>query len=314
MALDLTYDPNFGADAGGELDFTYDAGATVQKKQNKGIAADLVTDTKRGIEQLPGILTGLADIPIAGITGTAYADKATNAIGDITGFKPAQWAKDAEAEYSPGRKAAKQAVDQAWEQNQSPFADAAKGEFTGISQIAKSYIQNPQQTLGTVVESLPSMAAGGVAGKALMGIGARGLGAAAGGVGPTLPGTLTRLAGDKVAPLIAGGIGEGAVMAGQQMDQLSDTEADPRIAAGASALTGIGGAVFGAMGGKVAQKMGVFDPDTAMAGGAARAITNEAGEQTIKGALKDGAKRVAGGAVSEGMFEELPQSVLEQVL
>ena len=259
------------------------------KKQNKGIASDLVTDAKRGIEQLPGILTGLADIPIAGVTGTAYADKATNAIGDITGFKPAQWSKNAEAEYSPGRQAAKANVNQAWEQNQSPFADAAKGDFTGIGNIAKSYIQNPQQLVGSVVESLPSMVAGGVAGKALAGAA-------------------------KIAPVLAGAAGEGAVMAGQQMDQLSDTDADPRAAAAASLLTGIGGAAVGAMGGKVAQRMGVIDPDTALAGGAARSIANETGDKTIKGTIKDGAKRIAGGAVSEGMFEELPQSVLEQVL
>lgn len=259
-------------------------------KQNKGIAGDLVTDVKRGIQQIPGIATGLLDIPIGAATGEAYAGKAADALGDITGFKPSQWAKDAEAEYSPGRQAASRNVNQAWEDNATPFADAADGDLRGIGQIAKAYIQNPQHTLGSVVESLPSMVAGGVVGRGLA-------------------------AGSKlVSPVIGAGIGEGAVMAGQQMDQLTEAGVDGRTAAGASALTGIAGGAIGVGGGKIAQALGVVDPETAIAGGATRAIADEVQDKTIKGAIKEGAKRVAGGAMSEGFFEELPQSVLEQAL
>lgn len=259
-------------------------------KQNKGIAGDLVTDVKRGIQQIPGIATGLLDIPIGAATGEAYAGKAADALGDITGFKPSQWANDAEAEYSPGRQAASRNVNQAWEDNATPFADAADGDLRGIGQIAKAYIQNPQHTLGSVVESLPSMVAGGVVGRGLA-------------------------AGSKlVSPVIGAGIGEGAVMAGQQMDQLTEAGVDGRTAAGASALTGIAGGAIGVGGGKIAQALGVVDPETAIAGGATRAIADEVQDKTIKGAIKEGAKRVAGGAMSEGFFEELPQSVLEQAL
>ena len=259
-------------------------------KQNKGIAGDLVTDIKRGVEQLPGIATGLADIPVAAVTGKPLVGQAADALGGITGFAPSKWAKEAEAEYSPGRKAAKQAVDQAWEDNKTPFSDAAGGDFTGIGQIAKSYIQNPQHLVGSVVESLPSMVVGAKTGQ------------------------LATKAAGIAAPTLAAAGGEGAVMAGQQMDQLSQTDADPRAAAAASAVTGIAGGAIGALGGKVAQKMGVIDPDVALAGGTLRGVTDEAKDQTIKGMVKEGAKRVAGGAVSEGAFEELPQSVLEQVL
>ena len=62
-----------------------------KKKQNKGIASDLVTDIKRGVEQIPGIATGIADIPIAAITGKAYADKATDALGGISNGGSAIW-------------------------------------------------------------------------------------------------------------------------------------------------------------------------------------------------------------------------------
>ena len=103
-------------------------------------------------------------------------------------------------------------------------------------------------------------------------------------------------------------------MAGQQMDQLTQAGADPRTAAAAAAATGVVGGILGVGGGKIAQKLGVIDPDVAMATGALRATTTEAPDQTIKGMVKEGAKRVAGGAASEGLFEELPQSVLEQTL
>ena len=258
-------------------------------KQNKGIAGDTITDLKRGIEQITGIVTGLADIPIASVTGDTYADKAANVLGDITGFQPSKWAKDAEAEYSPKRRASSMAVDKAWQDNESPFSDAMDGDFSGIGNIAKAYAQNPLHTLGAVVESLPSMAAGGLAGRAAV-------------------------AASKIAPRIGGAIGEGAVMAGQQMNQLTEAGADPRMSAAVSLPTGVLGAGIGAMGGKLAQTMGVVDPETVLAGGAVRGVAAEAGDQSIKGMVKEGAKRVAGGAMSEGFFEELPQSVLEQTL
>ncbi|MFM7011738.1 MAG: hypothetical protein ACKO0Z_20810, partial [Betaproteobacteria bacterium] len=264
-------------------------GAVEPKKQNKGIMADIGTDIKRGIMSIPGAITGLADIPIAAVTGGAYANKAADAIGDITGFQPSKWSEEAKDEYSPERNAASQKVEQAWADNENPFSKAADGDLSGIGNIAKSYIQNPRHTVGQVVESVPSMLAGGLAGRGIAAV-------------------------SKLSPIVGGAIGEGAIMAGQQMDQLSDTEADPRMAAAASLATGVVGVGIGAAGGKLAQRMGVVDPETALAGGAARGIAGEAVDKTIKGAIADGAKRVAGGAASEGLFEELPQSVLEQAL
>ena len=284
------FDQFDGANSSASNPFDQFDAPPANKKQNKGIAGDLVTDLKRGVEQLPSIVTGLADIPVAAITGKPLIGQAADTVGGITGFAPSKWARDAEAEYSPGRVEARRNVDQAWEDNKTPFADAAGGDFRGIGQIAKSYIQNPQQLVGSVVESLPSMVGGAKAGQ----FAAKTLGV--------------------IAPKTAGFVGEGAVMAGQQMDQLSQTDADPRTAAAASAATGITGGVLGALGGKVASKLGVIDPDVALAGGALRGVTDEAKDQTVKGIVKEGAKRVAGGAVSEGAFEELPQSVLEQVL
>jgi hypothetical protein len=284
------FDQFDGANSSASNPFDQFDAPTANKKQNKGITGDLATDLKRGVEQLPGIATGLADIPVAAITGKPLVGQAADTLGGITGFAPSKWAKDAETEYSPGRVAAKSNVNQAWEDNKTPFSDAAGGDFAGIGNIAKSYIQNPQQLVGSVAESLPSMIGGAKVGQAV-----------------------TKAAGI-LSPTIAAAGGEGAMMAGQQMDQLSQTDADPRAAAAASALTGIAGGAIGALGGKVASKLGVVDPDIALAGGATRAMAGEPVDQTIKGAAKEGAKRMAGGAISEGLFEELPQSVVEQGL
>ena len=264
------------------------------KKQNTGIAGDIVTDLKRGVQQIPGTVSGIPDILVAGITGTPYVSKAADAIGEITGFQPSKWAKEAEAEYSPGRQQAQRNIDAAWEQNKTPFADAAKGDFSGLVNIAKSYVQNPQQVFGSVVQSVPSMLAGGVAGKAAAG------------------------AAKIASPVVAAAIGEGAVMAGQQMDQLTEAGAGGRASSAAALATGVLGGAVGALGGKLASKIGVIDPDVALAGGAARAIAKDAAgastKDAIKSAAKETAKRMAGGMLSEGMLEELPQSAIETVL
>jgi hypothetical protein len=242
-----------------------------QKKQNKGLAGDIGTDLKRGIMGIPGAVTGLVDIPVAAATGEAAIGKGWDRIGKATGFQPSKWAKEAEAEYSPARQEANQKTNEAWDNGTA-------------MDIAGSYLSNPgHKILGPIVESAPSMIAGGVA--------ARGIATAA-----------------KIAPAIAGGIGEGTIMAGQAMNNLIGEGVDARTAAGYSAATGIAGGAIGAVGGKVAQKLGVIDPDTALAGGAARA----ASEATGIAAAKETGKRMIGGGISEGAFEELPQSVMEQ--
>lgn len=260
-------------------------GPAKQKKQNQGIAADLVTDVKRGVEQLPGAVTGLVDIPIAAVTGSPLVSGLADKAGEITGFQPSKWAKQAEAEYSPSRQAGRAEVDKAWEQGTA-------------SDIAGAYLKNPMNIVGSVAESLPSMLAGGLAGRAALGIGAA----------QSVPGVIARTVGTKMAPAVGAGIGEGGIMAGQAMQNSLDAGVDPRTAAGYAGATGLVGGALGALGGKVAQKMGVVDPETLIAGGVGRQASNATG----LAAAREVGKRVAGGAISEGLFEELPQSVFEQ--
>lgn len=233
--------------------------------KTKGFASDAVNALKQGALQLPGAATGLADIPAAALGFNRPFSKAADSLGAATGFKPGQWAKDAEADYSQATQAGKAEIDAVWE---DPNA--------GALDVAKAYATNPRVTALNAIQSIPSMLAGGVAGRVVGGVG-----------------------GIASAPIRAG-IGEGAVMAGQSMADI-DPSVDPQRAAAAAAAVGVGGAALGFAGGKIADRLGVLDVDAALAGGAG-----------AKATAPSVLKRVPTGAAQEGLLEELPQSLLEK--
>ncbi|MGY8831150.1 MAG: hypothetical protein ACKVIS_16720, partial [Pseudomonadales bacterium] len=72
---------------------------------------------------------------------------------------------------------------------------------------------------------------------------------------------------------------------------------------GLAGLSGVGTGLIGAGGAKIAQKLGIGEIDTLLAGG-------NAGATTTKGI----ARKAAEGAVVEGVLQELPQSMQEQAL
>jgi hypothetical protein len=107
----------------------------------------------------------------------------------------------------------------------------------------------------------------------------------------------------KVAPFIAGAAGEGAISAGATAEQLRQESPTGTINAKQSAIaagSGAGTGALGAIGGKIAQRLGIADIDTLLASGVKT--------ETKKNILR----RVAESALSEGMLEELPQSAQEQ--
>lgn len=243
---------------------------------------DYLLGLKRGVEGLPGALTGLADIPVALATGDRYVSKAADKLGELTGFQPSKWAKEDAAKFSPGAKAAMQDVGQAWEKS---GADALGNALLGngnvgeawdkanLADVGKVLLRNPGYAGLQTIESVPSMLVGGAIGKGVQ-------------------------VATKVAPFIAGALGEGAIAAGQNMDQ-TNMDADPRKAALAAAGAGLGDALIAGAGGKLAGKLGLEDVQTLMAGGRAAP-----GLSTVP--------RILGGAVSEGLLQELPQSMQEQ--
>ncbi len=275
------FDDADGGKTGNYFDqFDDSADGQPSAKQNTSLAGDLGTDLKRGVQKLPGIAAGLADIPVAALTNKRFVDETADKVGELTGFQPSQWAEEARDEYSPERQAGTAEIDQAWEDGSA-------------MDIAGAYASNPGNVAGLVAESLPQMLAGGVIGR-----GALAAGRAAGVVGA--PTTAAQAA---TQSAIAGGVGEGAVIAGGTMDQIDDS-VEPRRAAAASAGAGVAGAALGVLGAKAAQRMGVLDAESAIAGGAGQ----------VAGEAPGLARRVAGGALTEGVLEELPQSAAETVI
>src|SRR5690606_28725698 len=103
---------------------------------------------------------------------------------------------------------------------------------------------------------------------------------------------------------VAGGSGEGVMGAGASASQIRSETEDGLLTpkqSGAALASGVGTAALGAAGGKIAQRMGVPDVDTMLAAG--KLTTSPAGF----------AKAIVGAGISEGAFEELPQSVQEQI-
>lgn len=241
---------------------------------NKGIGGhvrDLGLTALSGAVSVPELAVGLADIPTGGRVGK-FLENEDGAFG----FRPGE-AKAAIA----GAKT-KRSQEQLQE-----FTDTE-----GLGSKVGYALKNPSLITNTVVESLPSMFAGGVIG--------RGLGAAAKGL----------------SPVAAGALGEGAVGAGLAAEQIRQQTDDGLLTgkqAGLAAATGATTAGFGYAGGRLAKKLGIGDIDTIVAGGGRTATP---GSEIIgSNAVSKGIARRAGeGALSEGLLEELPQSVSETIL
>lgn len=275
------FDAADGGETGNFFDqFDSSADGQPSTKQNTSLVGDLGTDLKRGVQKLPGIATGLADIPVAALTNKRFVDETADKLGEVTGFQPSKWSEEAQDEYSPERQAGSAEIDRAWE------------EGTAVD-VAGAYISNPGNIAGMAVESVPQMLAGGVLGR----------GALAASRATGVIGAPTTAAQAATQGAIAGGVGEGAVIAGGTMDQI-DREVEPRRAAAAAAGAGAVGSVIGVLGAKAAQGMGVVDAESLIAGGAGQ----------VAGEAPGLARRVAGGALTEGVLEELPQSAAETVI
>ena len=183
-----------------------------------------------------------------------------------------------EAGYKP--KEAKAILDTYLSEAQQ-FANRQVKETKGFLPTVGAALQNPSTIVTAVGESLPQM------------IGGAGI---ARGIVKAAPG---------VAPYIAGAVGEGLLGAGASAEQIRQQAAD-KLLTGKQALSalgsGAGTAAFGVAGGKLAAKLGLDDIDTLLVGGAA-----QGGSKSVK----DFAVRAAASGVSEGVFEEMPQSAQE---
>jgi hypothetical protein len=269
MATNPFADPTFGADAAGANPFS-DPNFGKPRSQSGRVISDLAKSFGQGVMQLPGQAAGLADIPFALLAGARPITAIANAAGEATGFKPGTWAK--QVELSPEAQSGAQEVGRAWE---SPD--------TGALDVAKAYLTNPAYSANQVAQSLPGMIAGGAISRLAMGGGA-----------------LARAVGPELAAPVAAGVGEGAVQAGQQMQQGEDLP-DQRKNAIAALGSGAVDALIGVGAGRVANSLGFETAQTAMAGG-----------KRATAPLRLGA-RLGLGAADEALLQELPQSYQEQI-
>lgn len=184
--------------------------------------------------------------------------------------------------YKP--KEAKKTLD-SWYSPEQQEANRKVQEVEGFTETLKTSLQNPSTIVHSVIESAPSMIGGGAIGRGAL---------------RAVP---------RISSAIAGAIGEGAISAGQTEEQArqesktgTTTAGQSLIAAGSGALTGL----FGVIGGKLASRLGISDVDTLLAGGSLAApVKAEAKKKVLL--------KLAGAALSEGTFEELPQSTQERI-
>lgn len=237
-------------------------------------AGDLAVSLGRGIVAVPEAAVGLVDMATGGRVGKALEEGVGIPGTDATLRFDPKVAKDMiGGGYSPAQKQA----------NQS-FEEAGKDESGFMAQAwekTKALVRNPSVAVQGVVESLPSMGAGGVVGRAFM---------------RAVPG---------MKALGAGALGEGIVGAGASAEQIRQQTKDGLLSGDQAALAGGVGAattLFSMVGAKIAQRLGIDDVDTLLVGAAA----NPKAEKNI-------ARKVLEGFIAEGALEELPQSISEQV-
>lgn len=233
-----------------------------------GHVRDLGASLMGGLAAVPDVAVGVADLYTGGRAGKAVDNLSDN-------FKLGEGQKY-------------------WQDQKTDHAKVQSKEFDdaeGIVDKTKVALSNPSMITNTVVESLPSMALGGLAGRGLN-VASRGL----------------------INPVAAGAAGEGLVMAGAQAEQIRQKTDDGLLTGkqtAAAAGTGVAGSLLGFLGGTVARKLGFEDVDTLMARGVKpEQVAGEISQIPFSSIPKS----VVLGAISEGLLEEMPQSVTEQVL
>ena len=236
---------------------------------------------KKGVGGIIGdtLLSGLASavaVPelAVGLSDITSGGRTGKFADEVLGFRP---------------KEAKEAI-AGWKSEEAQSQLRNFQETEGFGAKLGYALKNPSLISGTVVESLAPMLAGGVVG--------RGIAAAA----------------PKISPVLAGAIGEGTVGAGMQAESIRQQTEDGLLTGkqtGIAAATGLTTAGFGFAGGQLAKKLGVGDFETIIAGGGRAA---NPGAEVANAASKGFLRRGAEGALTEGLLEELPQSVSETIL
>ena len=264
----------------------WDQFTPIEKDSDKGFLGQAkdhaVSFFGKGAVGVGEVAVGLSNMMSDGATGKILSEKLgydpKAAKNVMTGWQSEQYQQQLKDSANIGNRKIEEGDD---------FATKVGKKFDNAVDITKNAISNPSLITNTVAESLPSMLLGGALGRA-SGI---------------------------AKPVVAGAVGEGAVMAGSQAEQIRQETVDGRLTADqslASVGTGALGGLFSLAGGRLAQEMGLSDVDTAFQTG--RLTTQQVGEEIAKTPMSVIPTAMIKGAISEGFLEELPQSVSEQIL
>ncbi|MGP9490817.1 PLxRFG domain-containing protein [Psychrobacter sp. AOP7-B1-24] len=242
--------------------------------------------------QKKGVGGHLRDTGLSLLSGAISVPETAVGLSDIaTGGQVGKTLENQGGAFGFRPKEAKEAI-ASWKTEEGKEQLRKFQDTEGLGSKVGYALDNPSLITNTVAESLPAMGAGGVVG--------RGIGLAAKGL----------------SPVAAGALGEGAVGAGLAAESIRQQTDDGLLTpkqTGLAAATGATTAGFGFAGGKLAKQLGIADFDTSLVSGN---LAGRTAAEIAEGAPKQPgiAKRVAGGALSEGFLEELPQSVSETIL
>lgn len=239
-------------------------------------AQDAAVALGKGIVSIPQAAAGLADIIDSGIQGVGVD-------GEIQGGRVSKNLADIGVDFQTTQDIMGGWYSEATQRQQQELAalpgmstQKSLGEnLDSLGQTAGYVMDNPSMALNTIIESLPSLAAGGVVGRGAAALGARGASSA---------------------------IGEGTIMAGQaqaHMERNAEGYTTGQQALGALGIGILGGGV-GAIGSRLANRAGAVDIDQAAAG-----ISSQVANK--------GFKSLAVGTLTEGA-EEAAQSAIENVI
>lgn len=179
---------------------------------------------------------GVIGVPesVVGLADIPTGGRVGRALEESIGYDPKFTKEWISRFYSPEQKAANAEVAK------------AKGFFNTVQAMG----ENPSTVVNTVAESIPTMLGGAAIGRTALTLAPR------------------------IGPVVAGALGEGAVVAGQTAEQLRQesetgllTPKQSVIAATTGAATGL----IGVLGGGLARRLGITDIDTLLAGGISKA-------------------------------------------
>ena len=259
------------------------------------ILGDPLLTAVQGIIAVPEAVVGLSDIPTFGYTGRAL---------EKAGVRFKDWRSELETLKTPEQQEANAEVRKAWDAS-SGVAESAANTFSAV-------VENPSVIPHAIIESIPGMVTGGLAGRALAPaitrVAARfGFPAAVATVSKAATPGAAKLVPTAAAETIGAGVGEGLVGAGSAAEQFRQGNDDGLMTGkqvAAAIGTGLTTSIIGAGGNRLADALKLESLPTVMVRG---------GLSHPKATLVPRLASVLGGAVSEGVLQEMPQSALEQM-